>query len=528
MSQKKPSRRLNFTAKLWLAPAFMLVLMLAVMAGGFIAMRHLQATVRELVEVRNPNLLLSIDLEQQVKAIHATSYQFLAWTSAGYPPARTAGLAVDIRKALPGALAVAKEMAKRPGLSASERAIADKLALSVQQFTANIPTVLELAEIDQSVATTLMIKAERSFATLRAEMDAFRAAQAAAMAAAEREASNSFMRAIAQGSLVAAIYLGLGMLLTWAVRKAVQEKEKAEAEIMLAHAATLRAEQERVESLRQSERLLEGRVEERTLELSHTIDHLKRTQAELVQAEKLASLGALVAGVAHELNTPIGNALMMATTLEAAANEFDVMVETGPLRRSDLSSYAHSSKSMAEMVTRSCQRAATLISIFKQIAVDQSSEQRRSFSLQTLVLDNIATLTPNLKLASWTIETDIPAAIVCDSYPGPLGQVVINLIQNVALHAFEPGAAGILKIDAELENDVIRMTFTDNGKGMEAAVLAHIFDPFYTTRMGQGGTGLGLTISRNLVEGVLGGSIQASSEPGRGTCFTLHFPIHAP
>lgn len=528
MMLKNKLRHPLFIAKLWLAPAFILALMLAVMAGGFITMHHQQTTVRELVEIRHPNLLLSINLEQQVKEIHAASYQFLAWTSASYPAARIDALAATIRLSLPKTRALAKAMGERPGLSLNERLIAEKLTKSVQQFTENIPTVLELAQVDQSVATTLMMKAEVSFAALGHELDAFRVAQANAMAIVEKEASDSFIHAIAQGTIIAIISIILGTLVTLSVRKTLQEKIQAEAEVALAHAATLKAEQERVESLRQSERLLEQRVKERTLALSATIEHLKQTQAELVQAEKLASLGALVAGVAHELNTPIGNALMMSTTLEEASKQFDALVETGPLRRSDLSNYAQNSKNMAEMVTRSCQRAATLINIFKQIAVDQASEQRRSFDLNTLIQDNIATLKPSLKQTNWTIETNVPAGILCDSYPGPLGQVVIHLIQNAGVHAFASGQDGVLNIDATLSDGRIHLSFTDNGIGMDAHVLTHIFDPFYTTQLGQGGNGLGLAISRNIVEGVLGGTIHAMSEPGKGSSFILHFPTQAP
>lgn len=501
--------------------------MVAVVAAGFVTMRHQQATVRELVEVRNPNLLLSIELEQQVKAIHAATYQFLAWTSAGYPAARTATLAASIGAALPKARNAALAMTQRPGLSASEAAIAARLALAVQQFTESIPAVLELAEVDQSVATTMMIKAELSFATLHSEMDALRAAQTAAMASVADQASSSFTRAIAQGTLVVLICVLLGALVTWAVRKIMLEKEKAQAETLQAHSEKLQAEQNLVESLRVSERFLEARVMQRTAELSITIDHLKRAQADLVQAEKLASLGALVAGVAHELNTPIGNALLMSSTLEEAALRFGVLLETSAVRRSDLSEYAHSSKSMAEMVTRSCQRAANLISSFKQIAVDQASEQRREFQLDILVQDNIAALRPSLQ-ASWKIDTEISPEIVCDSYPGPLGQVIINLIQNVGLHAFDAGQNGRLWIRVERQDAMVQMTFTDNGKGMTAEVLAHSFDPFYTTRLGQGGSGLGLAIVRNIVTGILGGSIQAESQPGQGACFTLRFPLHAP
>jgi len=298
----------------------------------------------------------------------------------------------------------------------------------------------------------------------------------------------------------------------------------------IAHDVTARkqAEQRVVETLRSSEKDLEGRVNERTAELSSTIERLKQTQVDLAQADKLASLGALVAGVAHELNTPIGNALTMASALEEAAIELDAMVAAGGLRRSVLAAHAQKSKGMAAIVTRSCLRAASLIASFKRVAVDQTSEQRRKFDLHALVDDNVAAIKPSFKKAPWIIEVDIRADIGCDSYPGPLGQVITNLIQNAAAHAFDGRTSGTLRVYATCDAEMVEMIVEDDGKGMEPAVLAHIFEPFYTTKLGQGGSGLGLSVSLNIVTGVLGGTLQASSDPGYGSRFTLRFPRIAP
>lgn len=295
-----------------------------------------------------------------------------------------------------------------------------------------------------------------------------------------------------------------------------------------AQAALLQAEQRESESLRESERVLESRVEQRTLELSSSLEQLKQTQAELLQAEKLASLGALVAGVAHELNTPIGNALTTATALEHASKEFQAAVVKGELRKSTMLSFVDNAVPMSELISRSCRRAATLISSFKQIAVDQTSEQRRQFDLRTLVEDHIAALRPSLMQAPWLIEIHIAAGITFDSYPGPLGQVINNLVQNAIKHGFEGRAQGTLTISAERQADAAEIRVTDDGNGMPAEVLARIFEPFFTRKLGQGGSGLGLSIARNIVTGVLGGSLNASAQPGLGSQFCLRVPLRAP
>jgi signal transduction histidine kinase len=304
-----------------------------------------------------------------------------------------------------------------------------------------------------------------------------------------------------------------------------REKAAAQRVALQAQAAALQAEQRVVETLRASERQLEDRVQARTEALSASITQLKRTQSELVQAEKLASLGALVAGVSHELNTPIGNAIMASSTLEEATRDLETTLAQGKMKRSSLADYAKNVRPMTDLILRSCQRAAALILSFKQVAVDQASEQRRSFDLRTLVDDNIAALMPRFKGAPWVVVNDIPADIACDSYPGPLGRVISNLVQNAFVHAFEGCGSGTVRISAEVENGIVAMCIVDDGRGMEMDVLCRIFEPFFTTRLGQGGSGLGLSVAMNLVMGVLGGVLFATSQPGQGSRFMLNFPL---
>jgi PAS domain S-box-containing protein len=274
---------------------------------------------------------------------------------------------------------------------------------------------------------------------------------------------------------------------------------------------------------------LETRVAERTAELSQTLATLKRAQDELVQSEKLASLGQLVAGVAHELNTPIGNALMTTTAMSDSAQNFQAEVAKGNIKRSSLDAFIQQSLEGALLAERSLHRASELVRSFKQVAVDQASERRRRFDLKETVSEIIYTLRPNFKGTAWRFEVDIPADIELDSYPGPLGQIVINLVMNAVLHAFEGRAEGRVILHAEREGttDVV-IVCSDDGNGIPSDHLPRIFDPFFTTRLGQGGSGLGLSIVHGLVTQVLGGQLRVESTVGNGTRFTLKIPLLAP
>jgi signal transduction histidine kinase len=280
---------------------------------------------------------------------------------------------------------------------------------------------------------------------------------------------------------------------------------------------------------------LERRVEERTAELAEvnqqleqTIDNLRRTQESLVHSEKLASLGALVAGVAHELNTPLGNALTAASTLQERTDEFLVEVESG-LRRSTLNSFIEMVRASSPLITRNLVRAADMITSFKHVAVDQTSSQRRRFDLALVIKEVTDTLSHTFRKTPFRLEIDIPEGIELDSYPGPLGQVITNLINNALVHAFEGRDQGLMRISAQRDRpDWVVLVFTDDGRGIPPENLKHIFDPFFTTRLGQGGSGLGLNIVHNIVEGLLGGNLQVESTLGVCTCFSMDLPRVAP
>lgn len=288
----------------------------------------------------------------------------------------------------------------------------------------------------------------------------------------------------------------------------------------------LRQSQQEVEALNQS---LERRVEERTRELEQTLGYLSSAQEELVHAEKMASLGAMVAGVSHELNTPIGNSLTAASALATEVKRLRQALEAGTLGRTQMNEFLRSSEEISDILVRSCRRSAGLITSFKQVAADQTSERRRRFDLDELVEDIVSSMRPGIKHRDIEVSVDVPAGLMCDSYPGPLGQVLTNLLQNVFVHAFEGRDKGLVRITARaFGEDWMELIVEDNGCGMDAVTMGRIFDPFFTTRLGRGGTGLGLSVSYRIASEILGGGITVSSSPGEGTEFHVRFPAEAP
>lgn len=263
-------------------------------------------------------------------------------------------------------------------------------------------------------------------------------------------------------------------------------------------------------------------------ELAAALENLSITQEELVRRDKLAALGALVAGIAHELNTPIGNGLVVATTMAERTRELQASFLDG-LRRSELGAYLAQASEADAIMLRNLQRAADLVSSFKQIAVDRASSQRRHFLLRQFVAELMLPLSTPLKAASLTLTQDVPEDLAMDSYPGPLGQVLSNLLENCLRHAFDGRSGGSIAVSARASDDGqgIVLSVADTGVGISADDLTHVFDPFFTTKLGSGGSGLGLHVAHNIVTGVLGGHIDASSSPA-GTTFTLLLPAVAP
>jgi PAS domain S-box-containing protein len=268
-------------------------------------------------------------------------------------------------------------------------------------------------------------------------------------------------------------------------------------------------------------------VAERTAELQAAIEGLMR-------AEKLASLGSLVAGVAHEISTPVGNASLATSTLVGAIGEFETQL-AGKLSRSTLDGFVRQVKLGVDIANRNIERVASLIQSFKQVAVDQTSSQRRQFQMTEIVDEILTTMHPSLKRAGVATEVSVDPSLMLDSYPGPLGQVLTNLINNAILHAFPKDAPVILPararrivINARSTDEQMRLEIRDNGIGIPAPALGRIFDPFYTSKLGQGGSGLGLHIVHNIVTDVLAGSVTVESAVGAGTTFAITIPRITP
>jgi ligand-binding sensor domain-containing protein/signal transduction histidine kinase len=256
---------------------------------------------------------------------------------------------------------------------------------------------------------------------------------------------------------------------------------------------------------------------------------LQSAQAKLVEQEKTAALGSVVAGVAHELNTPIGNSLLVASTMLDRGRAFTQRMADGGLRRSELVQLCQDQEDSSLLLVRSLERAAQLITSFKQLAVDQTSEQRRQFQLHSLCSEVVQTLGNRLRREDHELRLSVPEDLTLDSFPGPLGQVLTNLIMNAVIHGLEGRRHGLLSLSAEaIAGERVRLVFSDNGRGISAEHITRVFEPFFTTKLGQGGSGLGLHISYNIVHSVLGGSIEVSSVPGEGTRFEIVIPFVAP
>jgi PAS domain S-box-containing protein len=257
--------------------------------------------------------------------------------------------------------------------------------------------------------------------------------------------------------------------------------------------------------------------------------NLRETQASLIEAEKLAALGRLVAGVAHEVNNPVGISLTVASALERKTANFSDEVAHGQLRRSSLNDFLATSRDASSQLVANLNRAAELIQSFKQVAADRNYSDQRSFDLADLTEQVVLSLRPGLRKHNLTLSVDCQPNLMMNSYPGPYGQVLTNLFLNAVAHAFPDGRPGVIEISArESGKDNVEIIFSDDGVGMSLDVRRRAFDPFFTTRRDQGGTGLGLHIVYSIVTNRLGGRLDLDSEPGGGTRIQMILPRTAP
>jgi signal transduction histidine kinase len=277
---------------------------------------------------------------------------------------------------------------------------------------------------------------------------------------------------------------------------------------------------------------LEERVTTRTVELAKAnselqtaLEDLRQAQTHLVMSEKLAALGELVAGVAHEINTPVGVALSATSTMGEKNRILRELFVRGEMKRSDLAEYLESTREGVEMSLINLDRAADLIRSFKMVAADQVSETRRSFNVREYVGQVLLSLRPKLKKTSHKVEVECDEDLVIESYPGAFSQILTNFIVNTLTHAYEEGQSGMIRIQIARSDGTLSLTYSDDGRGIAPELQNRIFEPFYTTARAKGSTGLGLHIVFNIVTRTLGGTVTCCSALGHGTTFQVRMPV---
>ncbi len=310
--------------------------------------------------------------------------------------------------------------------------------------------------------------------------------------------------------------IGIYVFIRWRTWRLRKDKEMLEQQVS-----------ERTTKLKEANTVLEEQKEEleqQKEELQITLDQLKETQAQLIQSEKLAALGGLVAGVAHEINTPVGIGLTAASSLEEETRKMAELYKMDKISRADFKDYLNTANQSAKLILSNMQRTAEMVQSFKQVSADQATEEQRRFKLKSYTEDVIRSLYPKLKQRKIGIDLDIDEKLEIDSFPGAFSQIITNLVLNSLMHGFDEKDEGKIEIKANLENSKLNLEYSDNGKGISEDTLNKIFEPFFTTNK-KLGTGLGMHIVYNLVTQKLDGTIQCSSEINKGTSFKIEIPV---
>jgi signal transduction histidine kinase/ligand-binding sensor domain-containing protein len=309
-------------------------------------------------------------------------------------------------------------------------------------------------------------------------------------------------------------------------REVNQQKEQIEAQVKELNQKN-RTLDEAFQELNEKNTTLDkayNELNEKNASLDKALRDLKDTQDQLVQNEKMASLGQLVAGVAHEINTPVGIGVTAASNLDFKAKEFARKVESGQVRKTDFDSFVKNALESSDIILINLKRAAELIQSFKKVAVDQSHDELRTINLYSYIHEVLFSLSPQTKPRNIEVILEGDQQLEFATYASGLSQIIINLVMNTLVHAFDEGQAGEVRIRFAQENNKLKLTFSDNGKGIKPDVLPRIFDPFFTTNRTKGGSGLGLNIVFNLISNKMKGSIRAESEVGKGTTFLIELP----
>ncbi|MDF1880737.1 HAMP domain-containing histidine kinase [Sulfurimonas sp. MAG313] len=279
-------------------------------------------------------------------------------------------------------------------------------------------------------------------------------------------------------------------------------------------------------SLKEDEQSLQIKVKERTKDLEEKNTLLIKMQDQLVEAEKMSALGSLVAGVAHEVNTPLGISITAASIFKYEITKIDTHLKSNTLSESELKKFLITILETDEILMKNLDRAALLIKNFKKISIDQSSEMARDFELNEYLQEILSTFKNELKSRPISLELDLnKEEISMYSYPGAISQVIVNLLQNSLLHAFEIEQKGTIIISTRKKDETIIIRFCDDGKGIDESIKHKIYEPFVTTKRNKGGTGLGLNVTYNLVTQHLGGTIKIDNSTTIGACFIIEIPF---
>lgn len=270
---------------------------------------------------------------------------------------------------------------------------------------------------------------------------------------------------------------------------------------------------------------LERRVDERTEELSHSLNELTKIQTQLIESEKMASLGNIVSGVAHEINTPLGVSLTTVSHIQSVNQKYHTLLINNKMSKTDLISYMSQLDEASEMLSTSLNRAAELVKSFKQISVNQHSNVIVNFQLYDYIQATLLSLKHEYKNSGHTIELNCDKSITLNSYPGAYSQIITNLLMNSLVHAFDEGDKGFITIDVSTKNSELLFDFIDTGRGIEPENLSKIFDSFYTTKRDRGGSGIGLNLIRKIITEQLNGTITCDSTVGVGTTFHIVIPL---
>ncbi|WP_019502996.1 sensor histidine kinase [Pseudanabaena sp. PCC 6802] len=266
-------------------------------------------------------------------------------------------------------------------------------------------------------------------------------------------------------------------------------------------------------------------LENRNADLESAFNELQRTQDELVEARKMASLGGLVAGVAHEINTPVGTSITLASILIDETRLLQAAIAAKQLKQSTLNNYLEIAQESASLILSNLNRAAELVQSFKQVAVDQAIQEHRTFRLKQYLEEVVVSLSPRFKHTAHTVRIKGDESISIHSYPGAIAQVVTNLIANSLVHAYPNNQSGQLCLEVTQQGDRVIIQYDDDGCGISAEILGKIYEPFFSTARDKGGTGLGLNIVYNLVTQKLQGKIEVRSQINKGTQFEIALPL---